>query len=247
MDNFDFDKVIVYARNACYDFAEKLGYKYFLELDDDYTSFLFRFGRAKSVDLKKSCINDVFNIYLDFYEINTKIKILAFMQGGDFSDIRNGKVLRKSMNALFCSTDRRVIFNGRLNEDVNTYTRQNNIGNMCISLPFIQLCQRQTQSGNGMSETYLKYGTYTKSFYSEKYAETEQRSNMQPGEIDKITLVIWIEGDDPDCLDNLIGGEINSQVYNQLSRKAQEIRDDFANLSIIEKIVQKVKKIEEKE
>ena len=45
----------------------------------------------------------------------------------------------------------------------------------------------------------------------------------------------------------LIGGEINSQVYNQLSRKAQEIRDDFANLSIIEKIVQKVKKIEEKE
>ena len=166
MDNFDFDKVIVYARNACYDFAEKLGYKYFLELDDDYTSFLFRFGRVKSVNLKKSYIDNVFNIYLDFYEINTKIKILAFMQGGDFSDIRNGKVLRKSMNALFCSTDRWVIFNGRLNEDVNTYTRQNNIGNVCISLPFVQLCQRQTQSGNGMSETYLKYGTYTKSFYS---------------------------------------------------------------------------------
>lgn len=29
----------------------------------------------------------------------------------------------------------------------------------------------------------------------------------------------------------LIGGEINSQVYNQLERKAQEIRDDFAKLS----------------
>jgi membrane protein len=43
----------------------------------------------------------------------------------------------------------------------------------------------------------------------------------------------------------LIGGEINSQIYNQLSRKAQEIRDDFANLSIIDKIVQKVKKTEE--
>lgn len=42
----------------------------------------------------------------------------------------------------------------------------------------------------------------------------------------------------------LIGGEINSQVYNQLSRKAQEIRDDLANLSIIDKIVQKVKKTE---
>ena len=52
----------------------------------------------------------------------------------------------------------------------------------------------------------------TKSFYSEKYAETEQRTNMQPGEIDKFTLVIWIEGDDPDCLDNLIGGEIKMHM-----------------------------------
>lgn len=40
----------------------------------------------------------------------------------------------------------------------------------------------------------------------------------------------------------LIGAEINSQVYNKLERKAQEIREDFAKLSIIEKIVSKVKK-----
>ena len=39
----------------------------------------------------------------------------------------------------------------------------------------------------------------------------------------------------------LIGGEINSQVYNQMERKAQEIRDDFKKLTIIEKIVSKVK------
>lgn len=42
----------------------------------------------------------------------------------------------------------------------------------------------------------------------------------------------------------LIGGEINSQVYNKLSRKAQEIRDDFANLSIIVKLVNKVKNLD---
>lgn len=34
----------------------------------------------------------------------------------------------------------------------------------------------------------------------------------------------------------LIGGEINSQVYNKLERKAGEIRDDFANLKKIKKI-----------
>jgi membrane protein len=45
----------------------------------------------------------------------------------------------------------------------------------------------------------------------------------------------------------LIGGEINSQVYNQLERKADEIRGDFAKLSIIEKIVSKVKKEKQNE
>ena len=45
----------------------------------------------------------------------------------------------------------------------------------------------------------------------------------------------------------LIGGEINSQVYNRLERKAQEIRDDFAKLSLFDKIVNKVKKSEDSE
>ena len=52
----------------------------------------------------------------------------------------------------------------------------------------------------------------TTPFYSEKYVEVEQRVNMQPGDIDKITIVIWIEGDDPECLDNLIGGEIKMHM-----------------------------------
>lgn len=166
MDNFDFDKVIVYARNACYDFAEKLGYKYFLELDDDYTSFLFRFPKKKCLSVKKTGIDIIFDLYIDFYKNNSQIKILAFMQGADLDVIKPNLPKRKTMNALFCSTDRRVIFNGRINEDVNAYTRGNQLGEIFITLPVIQLCQRQTQSGNGMSETYLKYGTYTKSFYS---------------------------------------------------------------------------------
>lgn len=36
----------------------------------------------------------------------------------------------------------------------------------------------------------------------------EQRKNMIPGAIDKITVVIWIEGDDPDCVNALIGGQL---------------------------------------
>jgi hypothetical protein len=164
MDNFSFDKVIVYARNACYDFAEKLGYKYFLELDDDYTSFALRIDGF--LDLKKSNIDFVFTKYVDFYEKFDKIKILAMMQGGDFSDVTKQNVLRKTMNVLFCSTSRRVIFNGRLNEDVNAYTQGNKIGELFLSFPMVVICQRQTQTTGGMSETYKQFGTYVKSFYS---------------------------------------------------------------------------------
>lgn len=45
----------------------------------------------------------------------------------------------------------------------------------------------------------------------------------------------------------LVGGEINSQVYNKLSRKADEIRDDLAKLSLMNKIVHKVKKSDDKD
>lgn len=45
----------------------------------------------------------------------------------------------------------------------------------------------------------------------------------------------------------LVGGEINSQVYNKLSRKADEIRDDLAKLSLMNKLVQKVKKSDDKD
>ena len=31
---------------------------------------------------------------------------------------------------------------------------------------------------------------------------------FEPGEVAKFTVVIWIEGDDADCLDDYIGGEI---------------------------------------
>ena len=52
----------------------------------------------------------------------------------------------------------------------------------------------------------------TNMFYSEKYVQNEQRRNMQPGQVDKFTIVIWIEGDDPDCIDSLIGGSIKMHM-----------------------------------
>ena len=52
----------------------------------------------------------------------------------------------------------------------------------------------------------------TKTFYSKDIAVLEPRKSMGPGKVDKFTIVIWLEGDDPDCLNNLIGGEIKMHM-----------------------------------
>lgn len=45
-------------------------------------------------------------------------------------------------------------------------------------------------------------------FYSDDIVVLKQRPNFGVGDIDKFTIVIFLEGDDPDCIDGIIGGEI---------------------------------------
>lgn len=54
----------------------------------------------------------------------------------------------------------------------------------------------------------------TKAFKSEKDGTLvlEKRKNMEPGKIDKITVVIWLEGDDPDCVNAILGGEMKMHM-----------------------------------
>ena len=51
-DNFSDRRTIVYARNACFKIAKKLGYRYFLQCDDDYESFEYRFEKKKKINDK---------------------------------------------------------------------------------------------------------------------------------------------------------------------------------------------------
>lgn len=41
---------------------------------------------------------------------------------------------------------------------------------------------------------------------------TETRTGMHNEEVDKYTIVIWLEGDDPDCTDELFGGHIELRM-----------------------------------
>ena len=47
----------------------------------------------------------------------------------------------------------------------------------------------------------------TTEFKTETVIAESDIENFAPGDVTKYTVVIWLEGNDPDCLDHLIGGE----------------------------------------
>lgn len=47
----------------------------------------------------------------------------------------------------------------------------------------------------------------TTEFLTETIIVRKQLTNFKPEEVTKFTVVIWIEGDDPDCVDSIIGGQ----------------------------------------
>lgn len=52
----------------------------------------------------------------------------------------------------------------------------------------------------------------TTKFYSASSVCVEPRRDFKSGDIDRFTIVIFIEGDDPECQDNLIGGEMKMHM-----------------------------------
>jgi hypothetical protein len=172
-NNFDERRTITHARNACFDIAKELGITYFMQLDDDYTSFQHRYISKCGTKLKVIQIKNmdyVISKLLDFYK-SINCKSIAFAQGGDFiGGVDNGKEIfrfqkRKCMNSFICSIERPFNFIGAMNEDVNTYTTLGSRGELFFTIPYIMLVQKQTQSQEGgITDMYKLYGTYCKSF-----------------------------------------------------------------------------------
>lgn len=175
MDNFDGNKVIVYARNACYDIARNLRLDYFFEYEDDYTSFEHRFVEGDILKVKKIQILDkIMNAMMTCLD-ETGVATIAFAQGGDFiggaAAFKNNTLKRKAMNSFVFKVNQNsnhdIIFNGRMNDDVNTYLTKGKIGKLFFQTSDVSLVQLATQSNaGGNTEVYKSFGTYVKSFYS---------------------------------------------------------------------------------
>ena len=194
-DNFGDRRAVVYARNACFQIARDLGITYFMELDDDYNDLRYKtdsqFNSIHRAGVKNP--NRVIELLLDYYKM-INAKSIATLQGGDFfaGGDSFGKSKRKCMNTFFCSTERPFEFVGKINEDVNTYTWFQSLGNLFLSIPFIQVDQLQTQgSSGGMTDLYLDSGTYVKSFYTVMYS--------------------------PSCTKIGIMGEVHKRLHHQIS------------------------------
>lgn len=175
-DNFHNFKTVLYARNACFPIATKLGLDYFLELDDDYTSVESRFNKQNVFAYEN--IKDINNLIINMLEFleATPTTTISFAQGGDFIGGKNGtygkavKLGRKSMNSFFCKTNRPFLFLGTLNDDVNTFTTWGKSGQLFFMYNHILINQAPTQQqAGGLTDIYLQYGTYVKSMYSVMY------------------------------------------------------------------------------
>lgn len=160
-NNFNERRTILYARNACHDIAKEIGLKYFLELDDDYSSFTFRYEHGYSI----KDMDAVIDAFLDYY-ISIDCLSIAFSQGGDHIGGFSGvKLKRKCMNSFFCAVDRPFKFIGALNDDVNMYVMYGSRGKLLLTFTPVQLNQEATQKqAKGLTDMYLRFGTYIKSF-----------------------------------------------------------------------------------
>lgn len=172
MDQSTDRRAILYARNVCWTIAKELGYKYFLQLDDDYSNFRGRVGIGNS--LRTFYVKDFDKLVdevLEFLEISNA-NIVAMSQIGDFiggvgSKVFKERLTRKAMNSFFCKVDRPVIFSGRMNEDVTSYVLNGSRGKLFFTLADVSVDHLGTQSlSGGMTASYKDSGTYVKSFYT---------------------------------------------------------------------------------
>jgi hypothetical protein len=178
-DNFQDRRTPTYARNACFEIAEKIGARFFVQLDDDYGAFCFRRGARLEYltpERKAKNLDRLFSSVVGFLAA-TPFLAVALSQNGDFIGGKNGsgaKKLwsRKAMNSFFCDVRRKYQTVGRLNDDVNTYVSIQRRGEGAFLTLFqASLSQAQTQKNSGgITELYLASGTYVKSFYTVMFA-----------------------------------------------------------------------------
>lgn len=162
IDNFKDHRLVVYARNKCWDIARSLKLNYFLVLDDDYNEMGYRYvdksGIFKHDKNYLKNADKLFESCIEFLEKSDAITV-ALAQSGDYIWGANAffykGLARKAMNSFFCKTNRPFKFLGSTNEDVNMYITYGQKGNKVFTITNVYVNQLQTQTNKGRTNWYI--------------------------------------------------------------------------------------------
>lgn len=71
---------------------------------------------------------------------------------------------------------------------------------------------------NGEKKVYAKKAKNGKeepntiAFLSNHLIMERERNGLEPGQMDRYTILVWLEGKDPECIDDIIGGEMKMSM-----------------------------------
>jgi len=117
-DNFvDEKKAGIFARNKVWDFAEELGYRYFLQMDDDLNKLLYRYVEGRKLKaIPVTNLDELCEAMVKFLKDSGADCILWGTNADYYGGVKGFTMLngvkRKAVNAMICDTKKKDKFRG---------------------------------------------------------------------------------------------------------------------------------------
>ena len=162
---------VVFARNACYEIAERLGLKFFAEFDDDLESFSIRYEDSGSLKGRAvTRLDDVIEAMIAFQEASGAVSVGFESSGGLIGGLQ-GRFSRGVLNnlhqAFILRTDKRIEFKGILNENSIANEWCNTTGRLALEIcQLVQSCPVRSKNTGGLRALYEANSEYVRAFYS---------------------------------------------------------------------------------
>lgn len=150
--NYEKLNAVVYARNVCFEIAEKLGLEYFLNCDDDIMNFNYRLidnNKMQCVKIKQ--FDNVFNFLIDFMK-NSNTELMSISENGIYFGGINERTLRgintNYTHFFLFNTKSKIRFRCFWFEDVIASIDVQRLGKRAICTTYIdELLHDRTEGG----------------------------------------------------------------------------------------------------
>ena len=194
MVNWKEYRSVVYARNAAYFIAKRLGIRYFMTCDDDIGNLTYRVVNENK--LKGFNVRNLDRLLIGMVEYmeTAGIAVFGFSQSGAYIGGANGSKYKKGCQrmlsqAMIFDAENRVNIRGIFNEDFNFSADAGICGQVALAtmLVSIQSPERMSNTG-GLFDLYRDNNTYVRDFFS-KMANPQACTLVQDGYDIKLHVV----------------------------------------------------------